>query len=68
MTPAAFKLRDAAAYVSYSIREFPYLPIPWVDMRKPGGKRPVKRWRKVDLDTFMESRLILPGHASPFGC
>jgi len=61
---AALRLRDAAKYVSYSVREFPYLPIPRCDTRKAGGKRPVWRWRRSDLDAFLESRTVQPGHRS----
>jgi hypothetical protein len=67
MTRAALKIREAAAYIGYSVREMPALPVPRCDIRKPGGKRPVWRWRVQDLDTFLESRLVQPGHASPFG-
>ena len=37
-----------------------------VDMRKPGAGRPVWRWRKYDLDEFLETRLVRPGERNPF--
>jgi hypothetical protein len=41
-------------------------PIPWVDMRKPGATKPLKRWLVSDLDAFLHERRILPGHPSPY--
>lgn len=64
----ALNAERAAQYLGYENgRSMDEAPIPWVDLRKPGGKRPVKRWRVVDLDAFLESRLVQPGFPSPFG-
>lgn len=41
-------------------------PIPWVDLRKPGSTKPLRRWRIMDLDAFLARRLVQPGQASPF--
>ena len=41
-----------------------HAPIPWVDMRKPGASRPVKRWRVVELEKFISARRVEPGYES----
>ena len=40
-------------------------PVPRADMRRPGAARPLWRWRVVDLDAFLETRLVRPGEANP---
>lgn len=68
-TPAVLKAKQAAAYVGMSVRWLMdrRCPIPWVDARLPGARRPVRRWRLADLDTFLVKRLVQPGHRSPYG-
>jgi hypothetical protein len=41
-------------------------PIRWIDMRRPGARQPLRRWLVKDLDAFLESRRVQPGHPSPF--
>ena len=66
MTPAVLGQREAAEYLSVEHRWLDDAPIPWVDMRKPGAGRPVKRWRVADLDAWLKERLVQPGCASPW--
>jgi hypothetical protein len=42
------------------------LPIPRVDLAKPGASRPRWVWRVEDLDAFLSSRVVQPGHYSPW--
>lgn len=68
MSQGALSARDAVRYLG--LRDPRWLddaPIPWVDLRKPGASRPVKVWRREDLDAFLASRVVPPGHPSPFG-
>lgn len=66
---AALAMPEASVYLGLErgSRWLDTAPIPWVDMRKPGAARPLKRWRRVDLDAFLASRVVRPGHASSFG-
>lgn len=57
--------REAAEYIGVNKRWLDNAPIEWLDLRKPGDSRPVKRWRKSALDAFLASRTVKPGHASP---
>lgn len=67
VTPVAYGRVDAATYLGFDDpRWLDNAPIPRVDLRKPGAAKPTWRWRKVDLDAFLESRLVPPGMASPF--
>lgn len=62
----AFDAEAAAQYLGFeSARWLDDAPIPWCDLRKPGATRPVRRWRKVDLDAFLEKRLVQPGQPNP---
>ena len=53
--------RDTARILGVEYRWLDAAPISWVDIRKPGAKLPVKRWRRVDIDAFIEARTVLPG-------
>lgn len=69
MVGAALGIRAANAYLDLApdsewLTE-PRCPVPRVDMRVPGAPRAVWRWRRVDLDAFLESRLVRPGDANP---
>ena len=65
---AAFDAVDAARYLGFKdARWMDDAPIPRCDLRKPGAARPLWRWRKVDLDAFLQERMIPPGHRSPWG-
>lgn len=66
VAPAAFKQDAAASYIDVERSWLDDAPIPRVDMRKPGASKPTWRWRRVDLDAWLESRLVPPGKASPF--
>ena len=65
----ALGIEQAAAYLDVSVRwlKDPACPIPKADLRKPGALRPVWRWRRADLDAFLEGRLVQPGTPSPWG-
>jgi hypothetical protein len=61
----AFDAHAAARYLGMKDgRYMDDLPIPRVDLAKPGAKRPRWVWRKVDLDVFLASRVVQPGHPS----
>ena len=64
---AAFTQPEASAYLGLEpgSRWLDDAPVPRVDMRKPGASRPVWRWRKVDLDEFLASRVVRPGEPNP---
>lgn len=66
----AFDADGSARYLGFtgehSDRWMDDAPIARCDIRKPGSSRPIWRWRKVDLDAYLESRLIPPGHPNPF--
>lgn len=65
---AAMPLRSAAHYLGVSPRWLEAAShIPRCDVRRPGAKRPAWRWRRVDLDAFLASRVVEPGRASPWG-
>lgn len=66
--PAALTRAQASEYLGLESgsRWLDDAPIPWVDLRKPGATRPIKRWRRVDLDAFLAGRLVKPGFPSPF--
>lgn len=42
------------------------LPIPRVDLAKPGAVRPRWVWRLADLDAHLASRIVQPGYPSPW--
>jgi hypothetical protein len=42
------------------------LPIPKVDLAKPGAARPRWAWRLADLEAFLASRVVQPGFPSPW--
>jgi hypothetical protein len=65
--PAAFSQKVAARYLGVNARWLDDAPIPKCDLRKSGATKPVWRWRRQDLDAFLEARLVLPGHPSSFG-
>lgn len=69
MTPGAFDMPGASLYLSLAegSRWLEEAPIPKVDMRLPGAKKPLWRWRRVDLDAFLEARVVAVGQASPWG-
>lgn len=57
--PALFNVRQAAIYMGCSRAFFeenirPYIPT--VDLRRPGGEKPMPRWQRSELDRFIESR------------
>lgn len=56
---------QAAAYLSVSLRFMADLPLPRVDVRRPGTKRAVWRYNRTDLDTWIAARTTKPGHDSP---
>lgn len=66
MNDAPLSQKEAAAYIGMRVRWLDTAPIEWMDFRKPGALRAVKRWSREALDDFLESRLVQPGHASPF--
>jgi len=65
----ALDLEQASLYLGLeqSSRWLIDAPVPWIDMRKPGATKPLRRWLVKDLDAFLESRRVKPGHPSPFG-
>ena len=71
MTPGALRLEQASVYLGLTPSSRWLLeqdcPVPRCDIRKPGSARPVWVWRVVDLDRFLEERLVAPGHFSSFG-
>lgn len=57
--PALFTPNDAAHYLGVSRSYFddhvrPFLSV--VDMRPPGGKQPMPRFARADLDAFWTAR------------
>jgi hypothetical protein len=44
----------------------PRCPVPRVDMRLPGAGKPLWRWRVEDLQAWLATRVVPPGHPSPF--
>lgn len=63
----ALGAHEAARYLGMKDGRFlDGLPIPRVDLAKPGASRPRWVWRVRDLDAYLESRLVLPGHPSPW--
>lgn len=66
--PGAMTRPVAAAYLGgFNPRWLDDAPIPKCDIRKPGASKPVWVWRKVDLDAFLEQRLVPVGTSSPWG-
>ena len=50
---------SAAAYLDMSVRSFdetvrPF--VPFIEITKPGAKRPMLRWLKGDLDEYLAAR------------
>lgn len=43
----------------------PDCPIPRTDIRKAGAGQALWRWRRADLEEFLESRLVRPGQLNP---
>jgi hypothetical protein len=66
---AAYDLQAANEYLGLSVKSTwllqPECPVARCDLRLPGAKRPLWRWRRVTLDKFLESREILPGEPNP---
>lgn len=57
--PALLSANDAAHYLGISRSYFDDHVRPFVseiDMRPPGGKQPMPRFARVDLDAFWEKR------------
>ena len=68
MTAEVFTLSEAAEYLRMSARALQNrADIPRVDISAPGSDRPMWRYRKVDLDRFLEMRVVnpLPSAAQP---
>ena len=63
---AALDRHTAAEYLGVSVSWLVAAPVPRVDLRLPGATRPVWRWRCSDLDAYLASRVVPPGHPSPF--
>jgi hypothetical protein len=67
----ALNMRDASIALGLEPEsrwlDDPDCPVPWVDMRKPKAKLPLKRWRVRDLEDFLLDRLVDPGRSSHFG-
>jgi hypothetical protein len=64
---AALDAHAAAQYLGMKDgRYMDALPIPRVDVAKPGASRPRWVWRIADLDAFLASRVVPPGHHSPW--
>ena len=72
MTPGALRLREASQYIGLGERSDWLLeadcPVPRCDIRRPGAGKPVWVWRKLDLDAFLESRLVRPGQVNGQDC
>jgi len=60
--PTTLRRGAAARYIGMSASWLKTAPIPRIDQRRPGGKRPVWRYRVVDLDAWQEGRLVAAGH------
>lgn len=57
--PAALDVIQAAQYIGVSRSHFldhvrKLLPV--VDVRRPGGKKPMWRWLRTDLDVYLAER------------
>lgn len=63
----AYRQAEAAAQIGMGEDWMEDAPIPRSDIRKPGAQRPVWVWYHKDLEEFVVSRRVLPGHESPFG-
>lgn len=57
------RLGPACRLLGVSPRQLPELPIKKYDVAKVGCQRPSWRWRRGDLEAWLESRLVLPGHS-----
>lgn len=66
LTAAALDRQAAAEYLGVSVSWLVAAPVPRADLRLPGATRPVWRWRRADLDAYLASRVVAPGHPSPF--
>lgn len=56
---AAKYLRVSLTFFQVNVRPF----VTFVDLRKPMGKRPVPRWRREDLDTYINTHTVKRGAA-----
>jgi hypothetical protein len=66
-SPGALDAHAAARHLGMKDgRYMDELPIPRVDLAKPGAARPRWVWRVVDLDAHLASRLVQPGYPSPW--
>lgn len=69
MERLAYTMREANAQLGLGAASEwlldPSCPVPRCDIRRPGASRPVWRWRRVDLDAFLASRLVRPGESNP---
>jgi hypothetical protein len=65
----ALDLQAANGYLGLSEKSNwllqPDCPIARCDLRRPGAKRPLWRWRRATLDRFLEVREIKPGDVNP---
>jgi hypothetical protein len=68
ITPAALRQKEAADYIGVSLSHFKKLRnvLPPVDLAEPHAKAPILRWRVVDLDNFLASRLWGSPVSNPF--
>jgi len=67
LTPAVLTRGQAAAYIGMSASWLKTAPMPRVDMRRPGGHRPVWRYLRADLDAWLAARRVPAGYATPPG-
>jgi hypothetical protein len=62
---AAFDLQTANGYLGLARKSTwllqPGCPVARCDMRRPGARRPLWRWRKETLDKFLVAREVVPG-------
>ena len=58
----ALRTTNAASYIGVERKQLAKLPIPRADVSSVGSSRPTWVYRVVDLDAFLESRLVKPGY------
>jgi hypothetical protein len=62
--PAVLRRAAAARYMGSDPGWLDDAPIPRVDLRLPGARRPAWGWRVEDMDRYLAARVVEPGQRS----